>query len=278
MDDFVQATSLEPIGDGRFRAELRQDWALWGPAGGYLCALALRAAGSVTTHPRPVSFACQYLSMGRFEPVDLVVTSLREGRRTQALRVDMVQGDRQLLAAQVWAAETGGDGLVHDAARIAPVADPLRLPTFAEQNPGFGNHPFMARMDQRPLDGPIAERSTAEDPELHSLFRFMPRAVADDDFADAARAMLVLDTFSWLASGPAHPGPEMGEWIAPNLDFHFRFHRSMRTHEWLNMTMRAPLADAGLITAEGTVHGLDGSLLASGASQLLCAPRPERFR
>ena len=103
-------------------------------------------------------------------------------------------------------------------------------------------------------------------------------AVADDDFADAARAMIILDTFSWIASAPAHPDEEMSAWIAPNLDFHFRFHRSARPHEWLNLTARAPIAEAGLIAAEGTVHGTDGSLLVSGASQLLCTPRPDRFR
>lgn len=101
MDDFSDATTLEQIGEGRYRTTLRQDWALWGPAGGFLCALAMRAVGETTAFTRPVSFACQYLAVGRFEAVDLEVTRLRTSRRTEALRVDMTQGDRLLLTANV---------------------------------------------------------------------------------------------------------------------------------------------------------------------------------
>jgi acyl-CoA thioesterase len=67
-------------------------------------------------------------------------------------------------------------------------------------------------------------------------------------------------------------------WIAPNLDLYVRFHRDTRPHEWLYSAMRADLAEDGLIAAQGAVWSPGGKLLASGASQLFCAPRPERFR
>jgi acyl-CoA thioesterase len=101
VGDFVAQTALEPIGEHRYRAVLSEDWMLWGPAGGYVSAIALRAAGEASSFRRPASFACQYLSVARFAPVELHVESLRSGRRTEALRVAMTQDGRLVLAAQV---------------------------------------------------------------------------------------------------------------------------------------------------------------------------------
>ena len=52
-----QATRLE--GDaGRYSVVLSDAWEIWGPSGGYLAALALRAAGDCAEIPRPASFYC----------------------------------------------------------------------------------------------------------------------------------------------------------------------------------------------------------------------------
>jgi len=42
MGDFERETRVEG-GGGRYRAALSQDWEIWGPNGGYLAAIALRA-------------------------------------------------------------------------------------------------------------------------------------------------------------------------------------------------------------------------------------------
>jgi hypothetical protein len=43
------------------------DWEIWGPNGGYVAAIALRAAGAATHLRRPASFACHFLSVGEFD-------------------------------------------------------------------------------------------------------------------------------------------------------------------------------------------------------------------
>src|SRR2546426_446040 len=53
--------------EGRYRAVISSDWEVWGPNGGYVAAIALRAAGADARLPRPVAFAGQNLE-GR--PVD----------------------------------------------------------------------------------------------------------------------------------------------------------------------------------------------------------------
>jgi len=81
-----------------------------------------------------------------------------------------------------------------------------------------------------------------------------------------------------VANHPAHPDGETGNWIAPNLDFYFRFHRPTSEAPWLALRTRADLAEDGLVATGGEIRDEAGRLLVSGATQLLCTPRPDRFR
>ena len=47
MGDLAADTAVEPLGDGRYRASVSRDWEIWGPMGGYIASIALRAAGAV---------------------------------------------------------------------------------------------------------------------------------------------------------------------------------------------------------------------------------------
>jgi len=66
MGDLEHQTAIEKIAEGRYRAVLHPDWAIWGPNGGYIAAIALRAAGAESRFVRPASFLCQYLSSRRW--------------------------------------------------------------------------------------------------------------------------------------------------------------------------------------------------------------------
>lgn len=82
MGDLAQQTEATPVGDAdgpgprRFSALVHDDWEIWGPEGGYVAAIALRAAGAASPFARPASFFCHYLSVANFAPVDLAVTPL----------------------------------------------------------------------------------------------------------------------------------------------------------------------------------------------------------
>ena len=276
MGDFVEQTTLEKLGEGCYRARLSEDWMLWGPAGGYLSAIALRAAGAATRFPRPVSYACQYLSVARFDAVDLHVESLRAASRTEALRVRMSQAGRPVLVAQVWA---GGEhqGMVHDRVPVPDVPDPEALPDLDALRKQDPPHPFFRNFESRPIRFRPADDRTPREPELLGWHRFRPRARAADRFVDAARTLVLIDTYTWPATYELHPEPD-SPWIAPNLDLYVRFHRDTTPHEWLFNHGRADLAEGGLIAATGSVWSPDRKLLASGATQLYCRPRPARFR
>ena len=95
--------------DGRrWSAALWRDWEIWGPNGGYVDAIALRAAGAATTLPRPASFSGHFLNVAEFAAVDIDVTTLRAAKRASSLRVSPSQNGRAIFEAIVWVVV--GDG------------------------------------------------------------------------------------------------------------------------------------------------------------------------
>lgn len=276
MDDFVEATKLSLISEGVWSAVLHEDWSLWGPSGGFLSALALRAAGEMSVHGRPISFACQFLNRAVFEPVQIKVQSLKQGKRTEALRVDMFQHDRLIMTAQVWTGVESSPGMEHDYTSVSALPDPDTLERYEDIYPDEPPHPFLQRLGHRPINPlPHTGDTPASEPELFGFYRLSPTARHSDPFVDAARIFVLIDTNAWLATYPAHPTATGSPWIAPNLDFYYRFHRSSTSDDWLHLKTRADLAADGLIAAEGEIRNRKGQLIARGVSQMICYARPD---
>jgi hypothetical protein len=120
---------------GRYRANISRDWEIWGPNGGYIAGLALRAASRETPLSRPASFYCQYLNVAEFAEVSLSVTKLRESKRSCALRVSMTQGERPILEALTWLTDEANAGLEHDETTAPDAPGPDGLPSFEELRP-----------------------------------------------------------------------------------------------------------------------------------------------
>jgi acyl-CoA thioesterase len=97
VGDFDRDTRLALLGGRRYRATPHPDWEIWGPKGGYVAAIALRAAGAEAAIPRPSSFTCHYLAVARFEPVEIDVEVLRAGRRSELIRATMRQEGRLIV-------------------------------------------------------------------------------------------------------------------------------------------------------------------------------------
>ena len=73
MGDLAVDTAVRARGEGRYEATLSADWEIWGPMGGYVAAVALRAAGASTPELRPAAFSCHYLGVAQFDTVDIKV-------------------------------------------------------------------------------------------------------------------------------------------------------------------------------------------------------------
>ncbi len=275
MGDFGDDTKLE--GDtGSYRATLSEDWAIWGPNGGYLAAIALRAAGAATPLPRPASFTCHFLSIAEFAEVEIEVVPLRVAKRAASLRVSMRQGERAILEAIAWVTDHVS-GLEHADVTMPEVASPEELPSAADVVPPeiFAHrYPFWSNLEERLLEPWTSwEERKAGRPTFREWFRFQPRATFPDDaFLDAARSLLLIDTMGWPAACRAYEG-EMA-FMAPSLDVAVRFHDEAPDDPWLLCDARAPIAKAGLIGTEISTWSTDGRLIASGGSQLFCRPAP----
>jgi acyl-CoA thioesterase-2 len=279
MGDFEVDTRLESLGDQRFRATLSEDWRIWGPSGGYVASIALRAAGEVAQVDRPVSFSGHFLGVAEFEAVEVDVRTVKAGKRSESFGVAITQGGRPIFEALVRTAAEG-PGLEHDVTEMPDVLPPDQLKFVTEllsperlaEGPSF---PFWRNFDEKPLD---PERVAANDwnggpPEVMNWYRFAPRPVFDDLFLDGARSLMMIDTASWIAACQPHAD---SAFVAPNLDVTAWFHRFEPECEWLLYDHVCPVAESGVMGTHGRIWSATGKLLASGGAQLYCMPQQMR--
>lgn len=261
-----EATRIE--GDaGRYFTRLSDAWEIWGPSGGYLAAIALRAAGRCAEIPRPASFYCHFLSSPAFDEVELTVELLKRGRRSESLAVQMTQRGRPVLYALVRTA-ANAPGYLHQELDAPEVTPPDASAPYNRTKDGRPIFKFWNNLScRRP------ERGTADEPAapiVREWARFEPTPCFDDPFVDAARPLILLDTFGWPAAYQKYKG---SDYIAPNLDTSVCFHRSAAQSEWLLVDHECPIASDGLLGVSGRIWDADGRLLASGSAQLCCIPR-----
>jgi len=270
MADFLRDTRIEPATKGadRYSAVLSPSWAVWGPNGGYLAAIALRAAMARSRLARPASFHCHFLAVGEFAPVELNVTALGGGKRAESLRVDMTQQDRRLLTATVWMVADDLQGFEHDFGHApeVPGADALRgYQDLAEEYDQW--YPIWRSMEGRPLRW----REPPGYPQWQGWLRFLDTAVEDRQ-ADALRQVFWLDFPGWNATIAAHAWPF--RFLTPNLDLSVQFHRFAPNDTWTLVDGITLLAADGLVGCVSRLWSEDGKLLATGTSQHMSRPNP----
>jgi acyl-CoA thioesterase II len=276
MGNLADDTAVEGS-DGHYRGELSSDWEIWGPNGGYVASVALRAAAAASRFVRPASLTCHYLSSAKFAPVDLDVVFLRQAKKAESLRVSMTQDGAPILEAMVWMIDDV-DGLEHDHAVMPEVPAPAELRSIEElvdpEDPGPPFR-FFDNLEQRPLSWfPRDEwmNRPPGEPRVQSWFKFRPAATFDEVVVDACRLVVLVDTMEWPAAVRAHTGAL--PFIAPSLDLAVRFHRFDPQSAWLLTDTSADVANDGLIGGTGEVYSESGRLLASGGQQMLCRPVP----
>jgi acyl-CoA thioesterase len=267
--NFLADTAVERVAPGRHRAALSPDWAAWGPNGGYVAAIALRAALAESRLPRPASFQCHFIALGEFAPVEIEVTKLGGSRRAESLRVELVQKDRLLLVANVWTTDDALSGYVHDFAEAPDVARPDALRGYQDL---AGDEYAQWYPMWRSIEGrPLAWREPPGRPEWKTWLRFTDTEIGDRE-ADAARQVFWLDFPGWNATNAAHAWPL--PYLTPNLDLTVQFHGFAPGTEWTLADGTVPLAQDGLLGCVSRLWSEDGRLLASGTSKHLCRPNP----
>jgi acyl-CoA thioesterase len=131
--------------------------------------------------------------------------------------------------------------------------------------PGRPAFRFWENVERRPVLAAAKDRS----PVVREWTRFRPMACFEDPFVDAARALILLDTFGFPA---AYQRYRSWEYLAPNLDTSVWLHRFNPACEWLLVDHQCTVAEHGLMGVSGNVWDTEGRLLASGSAQLCCVP------
>jgi acyl-CoA thioesterase len=250
-------------------AQVHERWDIWGPTGGYLAAIALRAAGlRAGAGERPAGISCQYLRRGRFGEARLEVEALKAGRSASCFAVTMIQGGERTLTAQIWTTNAlPGVGPCYREIDMPDVAMPEALEPPRADPGGFAfwnNFDLRFASPERPgLGNPAGART-------ERWIRFHGFQAGADPFLGEARALLLIDTLLW----PAHwaQRAERMDYVGPSLDVSVWFHEPCAAEEWLLAEATAPVARDGLVYGEGRVWTRDGRLAASGASNMLVMP------
>ena len=271
MADFIEDTRVEavPGEPDRYRSELSPHWAVWGPNGGYLAAIGLRAVMERSRLPRPASFQCHFLAVGEFGPVRIHARPVGGGKRAESLHAEIVQKGRRLLTATAWMVDEDLEGFEHDFGAAPDV------PGFQELR-GFQDlagdeyeqwYPIWRSMEGRP----VRWREPPGRPECRTWLRFTDTRVPNRD-ADALRQVFWLDFPGWNATISAHAWPF--RFLTPNLDLTVQFHRFAPEQTWALTDGFVPLAGDGLVGCVSRLWSEDGRLLATGTSKHLCRPNP----
>jgi acyl-CoA thioesterase-2 len=270
MGDLAKDTMVAATGPGRYTAVLSREWEIWGPMGGYVAAVALRAAGASSPLSRPASFFCHYLGVASFNEVEIDVTTQRSARTACSQHVSIRQGERAILEADVWS--TGEvDGLQHHEARQPSVPDHGQLVSMEELLPDDAPmFAFWNNVETKPVDfEPDWPPDGPREPVWRSWARFRPTAAFDDPWVDAARYVILVDVQGWPAASRLHAWRQP-PYIAPSLDLYVAFHEPDAGAEWLLTDGHAPTAGDGLVGWTGRLWSPAGRLVASGAGQALC--------
>ena len=271
MGNFETDTNIVG-GNGQYEAVLSRDWEIWGPNGGYVSAIALRAAGAESRFNRPASFSCQYLQIADFDKIQITVKKLKEGSTAEALKVSIEQKGKHILEAFLWLVAADITGYEHEFTTPLDVKKPGQLKSIEELLKPEERPPyiFWNNLDRKPVIWTRDNKQKNDSPRWREWFRFRPQATFKDTFVDAARSLLLIDTMQWPAVFSMYT-PEL-PYLAPSLDLNIQFHKSCPDDEWLLCDASANIARNGIINGSAIIWSEKGDLLASGISTLLCRP------
>jgi len=277
MGDLGKDTAVRG-GDGRYTATMARDWEIWGPMGGYVAAVALRAAGAHSRFGRPASIVGHFLGVADFADVDIATTTKRAASRAESIAVSITQDGKPIFDALVWTVADGVAGLDHERSHFPDgVGEPESYPTVQEHiarmatPPPAPPFPFWSNFESRPLQWiENWEQRAPTAPVWESWERYVVEPDPNDAYLCAARLLVLVDVGSWPGVTRLHVDTQ--GLYAPSLDIACEFHRIAPGAAPLFVRGESPSGAEGLLGTHQQVWSRDRELLASGVSQLLCRP------
>ena len=186
---FDVATGVLQEGDSRYRGEIQPGWDIVGNAnGGYLMAIAARAASAATQGREPASVTAHYLAPGKPGPVSIATEIQKQGRRFTTVHATMSDADRPLLSLLGSFRDTTIEmGSVERVEAAPPEMPPPEDCVLVEPTETFPP-PFMGKVELRlhPEDASFS----AGVPRFRGWFR-----LRDDELIDSFGLLVAVDSF-----------------------------------------------------------------------------------
>jgi len=247
------------------------------PYGGWTTALALRAAGLESSHPRPASLAVQFLRPLSIDgALDIGVEVLRSGRRTETIRVGVSQGGKVGVHALVTAVSSA-PGLEYAPERAPTPLDRTGMPTLGEVIRGDGadlpsGHHIEHYEYRVPGDrGATGVVNVDGKQSLVGWIRYGEGVAYDDPWVEAARYCVPADTqvpAAFLRAGMLGRPGGRHTMRATTLDLLLHFHHTEPATEWLWCETHVQVAHDGLASGICNLWSEDGTVLATSMSQV----------
>jgi acyl-CoA thioesterase len=240
----------EPAEPGRFTVHLDPAWSsLIGVHGGYLAAVAIRAA-QIVVGDRPIrTVTTNFLRPANAGPADVVVEVVRQGRSITSIGVTVSQSSKAVVISQVTAAD------VVESSKWETIPD-LDLPPFEQcvpivPPPGVGHFDHgVAMLD--PADLPFSHGPHAR---VAGYMRpIEPRPI------DAPWLGMALDWFPPASFTRIDP-PAGGISISYTIHVH-RTVSYLGDDEWLGGIFRADISADGIALEKGMIVDPSGRILA----------------
>lgn len=259
---FAEATGVSPIGESLWRGEIAAGWDIAGNAnGGYLLAIAARAAVAATGRPDPVSVTAHYLAPGKPGPVTVEARVLKEGRRFATASATLSSPERPLVS------------ILGSFGELAPVTTTERLesgppdlpppeecvpiePTETFPPPFVGRIELRLHPDHMQFGGGLPGA-----PRVSGWFR-----LRDDEPIDTLALLVAVDAFPptiFFADLPV-------AWV-PTLELTTHV-RARPAPGWLRCAFTTRFITGGFLEEDGEVWDATGRLVAQ-SRQLALLPR-----
>ena len=271
------AVAVDPLIEGRYRADLPMTWAAPNvPQGGISLAAATRAMHeAVGVEAMPLrSVSCVFAAPVEAGAAEIDVTVLRRGRSVaQALATVRTPGRAAgLTAIAVFGANRPG----FEFTDVTPPAfpDPMSLPRFRDPLPDgteYEGDPFPIwanHIEGRPVTGhPPWEDYEPTDSERQTYQHFdeMPRLA--DGTIDPLALVCLCDSMPGAVAERMGPIPEF-DWYGPSADLTVHITGTARS-DWLLMRNRARRAGDGYASLEIELWDPDAGLVAYGTQTMI---------
>jgi acyl-CoA thioesterase len=254
---FWAATDVQPVGAGRYTADLDERWNLRPlPQGGILTAAAVRAMEAELAHDeqRPRTLHTTFAAQVAHGPLEIDVEVLRAGRSMSQVRAEVRNpgAARGHLTTCVFGAPRVGFDFI-DLRPPADIPAPEDCPSYRDPPPEgveqFAPMPFWEELvDGRPILGHAPWEDYVPDRAERAMwYRFDDPPMLDDGRLDPLALIVVADTM------PGAVGEKIGRqdrmWFAPSVDLTVHLLGDCRS-SWILGHNRARYAGDGYASAD----------------------------